>query len=118
MKSYYQNGHEATEGATEGATEEDFVAQLTVAVSQGGEFIFGCDWEPNETGIRAVASIFYGFAHEQLTEQILSHLKSQCVLEGNQEDFLSIVNLIQQFNSKNSSAGQAIAVPPRNASKM
>ena len=114
MKSCYQNGHEATDGAT----EEDSVAQLTVAVSQSREFVFGCDWEPSETGVKAVASIFYGFAHEQLTEQILSHLKSQCVLEGNQEDFLSIVNLIQQFISRDGSAGQAIAVPPRNASKM
>jgi len=109
MKNYYQNDQEAT--------EEDFVAQLTVAVSQSGEFIFGCDWEPNETGVGAVASIFYGITHQQLIEQILSHLKSQCVLEDNQEDFLSIVNLMQQSISKDSS-GQAIAIPPRNASKM
>lgn len=109
MKNYYQNDQEAIEG--------DFAAQLTIAVSQSGEFIFGCDWEPNEAGIKAVASIFYGIAYEQLTEQILGHLKSQCVLEDNQEDFLSIVNLLQQSISKNSS-GQAIAVPPRNAPKM
>jgi hypothetical protein len=109
MKSYFQNDH--------GATEEHFVAQLTIAVSEDGEFVFGYNWESDEMGIRSIAAIFYGIAHEQLTDQILSHLKSQCVLEGNQEDFLSIVNLMQQFTPKDSS-GQAIAVPPRNASKM
>lgn len=109
MRNYYQNEPEDI--------EEDFVAQLTIAVSQNGEFVFGCNWEPNEMGIKSVASIFYGIAREQLTEQILSHLKSQCVLEGNHEDFVSIVNLMQQFTSRDNS-GQAIAVPPRNASKM
>lgn len=117
MKNYYQHGHEAIEGAAEEAAEEDFVAQLTVAVSQSGEFIFGCDWEPSEMGIKGVASIFYGIDREKLIEQILSHLKSQCVLEGNEEDFLSVVNLIQQFTSRDGS-GHAIAVPPRSASKM
>jgi len=111
MKNYYRKDQEVT--------EEDFTAQLTVAVAQDGGFIFGCDWEPTETGIKAVASIFYGVAHGQLVEQILSHLKSQCVLEGNEEDFLSILTLIQQLKlvSKDDS-GQAIAIPPRNALKM
>jgi hypothetical protein len=109
MKNYYQSDHEAI--------EEDFVAQLTVAVSQDGEFIFGCDWEPTEVGIRATASIFYGFAQEQLTKQIFNEVKSQCVLEGKQEDFLAIVELIEKLVNKNDNSeddsGQSIAVPPR-----
>jgi hypothetical protein len=114
MKNYYQNDQEAI--------EEDFVAQLTVAVSQDGEFIFGCDWEPNEAGIKAVASIFYGITHDQLTEQILNELKSQCVLEDKTDDFLEIIELIGSLINKdgNSRGGsdQSIAVPPRNVFKM
>mgnify|MGYP003627607124 CR=1 FL=1 len=114
MKNYYQNDHEAI--------EENFVAQLTVAVSQDGEFIFGCDWEPNETGIRSVASIFYGITHEQLTDQVLKELKSQCVLEDKQDDFLAIIELIGALIKKDDNSrgdsDQSVAVPPRNVFKM
>ena len=113
MKNYYQNDHEAI--------DENFVAQLTVAVSQDGEFIFGCDWEPNESGLRAVSSIFYGITHDELTDQILNELKSQCVLEDKQDDFLAIVELIGTLIKKdNNSRGGSdqLAVPPRNVFKM
>jgi len=113
MKNYYQNEHEPI--------DEDFVAQLTVAVSRDGEFIFGCDWEPTETGIKAVSSIFYGIMYEQLTKQILNELKSQCVLEDKKDDFLAIVeligSLINRDDDSRSGSDQSVAVPPRNVSR-
>jgi len=114
MKNYYQHDLETT--------EEDFVSQLTIAVSKEGEFIFGCDWEPNETGRRAMASIFYGIAHEQLSEQILDQLKSQCVLEDREDDFLAIIQFIGSLINKDDNlkggSDQSIAVPPRSVFKM
>ena len=112
MKNYYQDGHQTS--------EEDFAAQLTIAISQDGEFIFGCDWEPSEKGITAVSSIFYAVAYEQLTDQVLKDLKAQCVLEGKEDDFITIAEAIKNLILLNQSgdSGGDLAVPPRNVLKL
>ena len=112
MKNYYQDASQTS--------EEDFAAQLTIAISQDGEFIFGCDWEPNEIGITAVASIFYAVAYDQLTDQVLKDLKAQCVLEGKEDDFVAIAEAIKNLIllHQSSDSGGDLAVPPRNVLKL
>jgi len=113
MKNYYRDEHETS--------EEDFAAQLTIAVSQDGEFVFGCDWEPSERGMTAVSSIFYAMAYQDLTDQILKELKSQCVLEGNEKDFVTIAEAIKGLillHQDNDSGGDEVAVPPRKVLKL
>jgi hypothetical protein len=56
-------------------------------------------------------------------EQILKELKEQCVLEDNEEDFLSIIDTIKDFvmstekNKDENSGGDSLAVSPRDVLK-
>lgn len=76
---------------------EDCLAEIKVYVDQNGEIGFNCSWEPDEVGVHSIASIFFGLAYNDLAEQILNNLKSQCVLEGNEEDFFQMVEFIRAF---------------------
>ena len=101
-------------------SNENFLAQLTIAVDEDGEFIFGCDWDDGETGIEAVASIFFSIGYNNLMEKILGHLKAQCVLDGN-EDFDVITEMIKKLislNSKDDDSGDSVVVRPRNVLKL
>jgi len=59
-----------------------------------------------------------------LAEQILNHLKAQCVLEDNGEDFMTIMQSIKDLivsnatNDSDTPSGEGVAVPPRNVLKL
>ena len=89
MKNYYPNDLEDS--------DEEFLAEIKIYVDQNGEIGFDCGWEPNEVGIHSIASIFFGLAYNDLAEQILNNLKTQCVLEDNEEDFFRMVESIKAF---------------------
>ena len=108
-------------------SSEDLLAQLTITISKDEEFGYTCDWEPTESGISALASIFYGIGYDDLIEKILNELRKQCVLEGNEEDFLTIVQTIKGFllsagNIKDGTSGgisgESVAVSPRDVFKL
>ena len=111
MKNYYQEEDEHS--------EEECIAQLTIRVSKDEEVTFGCNWESDEQGIQAVAGIFYGMAYDNLAEQILNHLKEQCVLEDTGEEFMTIMQSIKDLilsnaaNTSENSSGENLAVSPR-----
>ncbi len=112
MNSFYQEDHNNS--------EENYLAQLTIAVADDGEFIFGCDWDDGDAGIEAVASIFFSVGYNNLVEKILGHLKAQCVLDGN-EDFDTIVEMIKELillNDKDKKSGENLVVSPRNVLKL
>lgn len=86
MQDYFQNDPEAFEEA---------LAELKIYVDKDGEISFNCSWEPSDIGITAISSVFFGIAYNDLADKILNHLKTQCVLENNEEDFLQIVETIK-----------------------
>jgi hypothetical protein len=107
-------------------SSEDMLAQLTITISRDEEFGYTCDWDSTDKGTSALASIFYGIAYDDLIEKILNGLREQCVLEGNEEDFLTIVQTIKGFllsagNVKDGTSGgisgESIAVSPRDVLK-
>ena len=115
MKNYYQDDPEHS--------DEECAAQLTIRISKDNDLTFGCNWEPDEQGIQAISSIFYGMAYDDLAEQILNHLKTQCVLEDNSEEFMIIMQSIKDLivyntNASDTSSGEGVAVPPRNVLKL
>ena len=76
---------------------EDFLAEVKIYVDQNGDIGFNCNWEPDDVGVHAIASIFFSLAYNDLAELILNNLKSQCVLENNEEDFFKMVEFIRSF---------------------
>jgi len=86
MNDYFQKDPEAS---------EEGLAELKILVNNNGEISFNCSWEPTESGIGAISSVFFGVAYSDLSDKILNHLKSQCVLEGAEEDFFRIVETIK-----------------------
>ena len=112
MNNSYQADHNHS--------EENYSAQLTIAVAEDGEFIFGCDWDDGATGIEAVASIFFSVGYNDLVEKILGHLKAQCVLDNN-EDFDAILQAIKELillNDKDKNSGDNLVVSPTNVLKL
>lgn len=108
-------------------SSEDLLARLTITVSRDEEFGYTCDWDPTDSGTGALASIFYGIGYDDLIEKILNELRKQCVLEGNEEDFLIIVQTIKGFllsagNVKDGTSGgisgESVAVSPRDVFKL
>ena len=109
------------------SSSEDPLAQLTITISRDEEFGYTCDWDSTERGTNALASIFYGIGYDDLIEKILNELRKQCVLEGNEEDFLTIVQTIKGFllsagNIKDGTSGgisgESVAVSPRDVFKL
>ena len=108
-------------------SSEDLLAQLKITISKDGEFGYACDWDSTDKGTGALASIFYGIAYDDLIEKILNGLREQCVLEGNEEDFLTIVQTIKDFlllagNIKDGTSGgvsgESVVVSPRDVFKL
>ena len=106
------------------SSNDELIEQLTININKNEEFGYTCDWDSNDKGIKAISSIFYGIAYDDLMEKILKQLRQQCVLQGNEEDFLSIVDSITEFvtsaekiNNQNS-GGDSLAVSPRNVLKL
>ena len=108
-------------------SSEDLLARLTITVSRDEEFGYTCDWDSTDSGTGALASIFYGIGYDDLIEKILNELRKQCVLEGNEEDFLIIVQTIKGFllsagNVKDGTSGgisgESVAVSPRDVFKL
>ena len=109
----YKENHEDSE-------KENIQAELRVYVNEDEEIKFMCNWEPSEKGIDGISSIFFGLAYNDLAEQILNHLKNQCVLESNEEDFVRIIDTIKSFiisqdkELQDIESNESLAVTPRN----
>ena len=95
-------------------TEDEIASKLTIYVTNDGELMYNCDWEPSEEGLVGVASIFYKLLSDNLSEQIFEEIKTQCVSSNNEEDFISISNLLKIYNTveQNPASSDDVVVPP------
>ena len=94
--------------------ENDMAAQLVIYVTNEGEVMYNCDWKPEEEGLMGIASIFYKLLSENLSEQILAEIKTECVSNNNTEDFISISNLMQVYSATQNKdeTNDEVVVPP------
>ena len=94
--------------------ESDVSAKLTIYVTNDGELMYNCDWEPSEEGLVGVASIFFKLLSDNLSEQILEEIKTQCVSSNKADDFIAIGNLLKIYNSMqdNDKGSDEVIVPP------
>tara|TARA_R110002020_G_scaffold186207_1_gene384192 strand:- start:1617 stop:1970 length:354 start_codon:yes stop_codon:yes gene_type:complete len=117
MKNYYLEDQEGS--------EKNLPAELTIYVNEDEEVAFSCNWEPSDQGIHGISSIFFGLAYSDLADQVFNHLKTQCVLEGNEEDFVKIMELIKSFIlshdeefGNGGTPDESLVVTPRNIPRL
>lgn len=98
------------------SSDENLEAKLEFRVDKDGILSYNCDWKPGDEGLIGIASIFYKLMVDDICSEILQEIKQQCVLNGNEVDYISVVNLIQsqmEQQSKNTTVtGDDIVVPP------
>lgn len=82
-------------------TDTDLFSVLNIFVDNEGIMQYNCDWDNTAEGISAVASIFYKIMFDDLPESILAEIKQQCVLNGNEENYMQIISLISSFAVEN-----------------
>jgi len=94
--------------------DEEIAAQLTIYVTEDGELMYNCDWQPGEGGLIGVASIFYQLLSDNLSEQIFEEIKTQCVSNNKEEDFMSISSLLKIHDTEDQMpiANEDVCVPP------
>ena len=115
MTNYYQEDPEAF---------DDNLSELRIIVDRNGEITFNCNWDSTPEGINAISAVFFGLAYNDLADKILNHLKAQCVLEDNEEDFVSIVEAIKMLilqNEREIAANQqddSLVVTPRDITRL
>lgn len=98
----------------ESINEEDMAARLLIYVDNNGEIMYNCDWEPTEEGLIGMASIFYKLLVDDLSSQIFTEVKSQCVSSNSEEDFITISSLIAGYHGavENYTTGDDVVIPP------
>tara|TARA_R110000824_G_scaffold9932_9_gene44133 strand:+ start:3559 stop:3915 length:357 start_codon:yes stop_codon:yes gene_type:complete len=96
--------------------ENEIAAKLSIFVDNDGEVMYNCDWEPTQEGIIGVASIFYKLLVDNLSDQILEEVRSQCVSNGAEDDFMAIGDLIKIYSSQQANSPESIdndvVIPP------
>jgi hypothetical protein len=81
-----------------GTNKEETVCMLTISVDGSGEINYACDWQASEEGIIGISAILYKLMLSDLSVKIFHEIKSQCVLDGNEEDLLSIEETIKRYS--------------------
>ena len=116
MKAFYHQDPEPSD-----PVDEELLGHLSVGISKDGEFIFSCDWTEDDGGVDSMSSIFYSLGYDELIDQILVHLKDQCVLKGREEEFTEILKGVKNrilLSDIKEDSGDDIAVSPRNVLKL
>jgi len=94
---------------------DDLSARLLIFVDKDGVMEYNCDWTPG-TGMKDIASIFYKIMFDNLSDSILQEIKQQCVLNGNEEDYVNLINIISALAldniSNETNSVDDIVVPP------
>jgi hypothetical protein len=71
------------------------ICQLLVYTEEDGNIYFSCDWSEIDEASTSLGAMLYRLSDGELVNEILNNLKSQCVLEGAEEDFFRIVETIK-----------------------
>jgi len=96
--------------------DENLEAKLEFRVDKDGILSYNCDWKPGDEGLIGIASIFYKLMVDDICSEILEEIKQQCVLNGNEEDYVNLINIISALALDNMSTEtnsvDDIVVPP------
>ena len=100
-------------------SEANPICQLLVYTEEDGNIYFSCDWDSSEDAITSVGAMLYRLSEGELVEEIMSNLKSQCVLEDRAEDYDKISNLYNNLKALKESvdelSGDNVVVNPIDA---
>jgi hypothetical protein len=91
------------------------VSTLTISVDTSGEINYNCDWDSSEEGIIGISAILYKLMLSDLSIKIFDQIKAQCVLDGNEQDFLAIEETIRRYSMLDGPKGKDdndVVVPP------
>lgn len=95
---------------------DDKLAFMFIAVDEEGIIDYNVKWEPGETGLLAISSLFYKLIIDNLPLEMLEQIREQCVLNDNEGDYLSILNVINKLSEKRLDNIQgdddSIVIPP------
>ena len=95
--------------------EKETVCMLTISVDSSGEINYTCDWNASEEGVIGISAVLYKLLLSDLSVKIFDEIKSQCVLDGNEEDLLAIEETIKRYSISDGPKGtndNDIVVPP------
>lgn len=95
---------------------DDKLAFLFISVDEDGLIDYNVKWEPGENGLLAISSIFYKLIIDNLPLEMLEQIREQCVLNDNEGDYLSMLNVINKLSEKRLENIQgdddSIVIPP------
>ena len=98
------------------SSNEGKLAFLTIGVDNNGIVDYNVNWQPEEEGLIAIATIFHKLIVDNLSIQILEEIRQQCVLNGNEEDYVNLINIISALAldniSNETNSVDDIVVPP------
>jgi len=98
------------------SSNEGKLAFLTIGVDNNGIVDYNVNWQPEEEGLIAIATIFHKLIVDNLSIQILEEIRQQCVLNGSEGDYLVMLNIINKLSEKTIQDHQDdednIVVPP------
>jgi hypothetical protein len=91
-------------------------ASLEIFVDEDGVLHYNCDWIKGEEGIVSIASIFQKLLVDNLTFEILEEIKSQCVTNNREGEYINLINIIQntceQSLYKTDKPEDDVVIPP------
>jgi len=96
---------------SETESDSDVSCQLIIQADLDGIVGYSCDWIPGEEGLIGLASIFYKLLVDNFGEQVFEEIKQQCVLNNAEEDYITIVSLINS-KTKPRESDNDVVVPP------
>ena len=88
--------------------------ELIIQSDTDGIVEYNCNWISGEEGLIGLASIFYKLLIENFGEEIFKEIKNECVINSNEADYVTVVNLINSQAQKNTKTenGNDVVVPP------
>lgn len=95
--------------------QADVVCMLSIHCDSNGIVSYDCNWANGDDGLIGLASIFYKVLAENFGEEIFEEIKKECVLNNNEADYITVVNLINnraEVKSSENKNDDDVVVPP------
>lgn len=106
---------QSQEPSDDDGEDTGIACQLVVQCDTDGMVSYDCNWLPGDSGVIGLASIFYKLLIDNFGEEIFEEIKKDCVLNNNEADYLTVVNLINNRAQQKQEQGQTdddVVVPP------
>lgn len=96
-------------------SELEIACQLVIQCDIDGIISYDCNWIPGDEGLIGLASVFYKVLADNFGDEIFEEIKKECVLNNNEADYMTVVNLINnkaEVASSEKKDDDDVVVPP------